>query len=573
MIRLVTLFLVILLAGWSTLWFLDRPGEMTIVWQDWEIRTTVAFALLALLIFVLALIFLSRLVFSLIRVPGQVARHTRQQNREQGFEAISKGLIAIATGDLKLAKRYSRRASALVPEQPLTKVLLAQKAQLEGNQDDAQLHFEAMLKSPETELLGRQGLAQHAIKRGDRQSALAHAHRAFQLRPKVKWAYSALLEHLSKASAWDEALATIEKGRQSGHITNQDADFKKAVFLTAKAYAALENDHRNDAENLALQAQRLVPGFTPAAILAARILMEKGAQWKASGILEEAWRAEPHPAIIETYAAIKPDESMRLRARRLPGLVELRPDPMESLLLRARIAINTREWGEARSILDPVIRETPTPRVCALMAEVEQGEHNNIGAAREWMARAVSAPSEPEWLRTDFHFTASEWGELARELTEWPPQFSERTFEKTIRLAPIHDHSKILGEEEPPQDAASPAEEIIVPDDEISIETVSGAPLSRDADEKTIQPARTYISPLRSKRRGDSLKTRQTPVAPPSMGRIDKARPAPPKQKSVPRTAGKHPPQGASLAPKPKVADNRAFFSLSHQPDDPGPSD
>lgn len=555
MFRLLSLFLIVFAAGWCALWFLDRPGDVTIVWQGWEVRTTVAAGLLVAIVFIVSVLLITRIIFGLIRMPGQMARHSKEQTKEQGLQAISKGLIAIATGDLSAAKRFSKRARALVPSEPLTQVLLAQRAQLEGNNADAEKFFTAMLDNPETELLGRQGLVQHAINRGDRDVALTHARRAFQLRPKAKWAYQALLDHLSKANAWDEALETIEKGRQSKHLNADDAKFKKAVFLTAKAYAALEHDDKTAAETLAIQAQRLVPGFTPAAVLAARILIKKSAHWRASGILEEAWRAQPHPAIIETYAAIKPDENMRLRARRLSGLVEMRADHPESQLLRARIAINTHEWGDARDILAPLAQDTPTPRVCALMAEIEQGERNNIGAAREWMARAVAAPSEPEWLRTDFRFTASEWGELARDLTEWPPKFSERTFEKTIRIAPIHDQADILG-----HDGDGPEQ----PD------TVTG-----DAKEDAIiAPSQVIISPLRSKQKPSGLVTKQIQSA---SGRLSndqgtaQAAPTARKAKPVAKPKTAKPAAGPSGAPaKAKKAAEPVIFSLDHQPDDPG---
>lgn len=575
MIRLIAIFLLILIAGWSTTWVLDRPGEMLITWQGWEIRTSVAFAALTLTFFVLFLVVMSRVFFGLLRMPRNIARQNQARAKERGLEAISKGLIAIATGDQQLAKRYARQARTLLPDQPLTQVLLAQKAQIEGNDAEAAEHFQQMTKSPVTELLGRQGLIQHAINMGDKETALEHAQRAFELRPKVKWAYQALLDHQSKTNAWDRALATVERGRQSGHISNEDAKFKKAVFLTAKAYAALEQDKSDEAQTLASRAQRLIPGFTPAAILVARLLLESNNQWKASGILEEAWRAQPHPAIIETYATIKPDETVQMRARRLMGLVEMHPEHIESQLLRIRININTKEWGKAREAIAPLIEHNPTPRICALMAEIEQGESNNIGAAREWMARAVSAPSEPEWLRTDFRFTASEWGELSRELTQWPPTFSERSFEKTIRLAPIHDHSKLLEDDAELSERLTP-DATASPQEISSLDRAGG-----DTGSEALSHNQLIISPLRSKQNKGGLLINQPSQAEMTAWETvenksqkqQKAKPVRKKaaSKSKTTTPGTIPKPQSNV--KQEKTEQKAIFSLPHQPDDPGPAD
>jgi HemY protein len=44
----------------------------------------------------------------------------------------------------------------------------------------------------------------------------------------------------------------------------------------------------------------------------------------------------------------------------------------------------------------PLLKE-PTRRVLEMMAEIEQRESGDEGRAREWMARALRAPRDPEW--------------------------------------------------------------------------------------------------------------------------------------------------------------------------------
>lgn len=45
--------------------------------------------------------------------------------------------------------------------------------------------------------------------------------------------------------------------------------------------------------------------------------------------------------------------------------------------------------------------------MCLLMAEIEEGQSGDQGKAREWLARAVTAPADPTW--TADGVTSDDW--------------------------------------------------------------------------------------------------------------------------------------------------------------------
>ena len=63
----------------------------------------------------------------------------------------------------------------------------------------------------------------------------------------------------------------------------------------------------------------------------------------------------------------------------------------------ARAAIRAKRFDMARDALKPYAGERPQARVCALMADVEEAEGDK-GRAREWLARAITAPRDPIWV-------------------------------------------------------------------------------------------------------------------------------------------------------------------------------
>ena len=123
---------------------------------------------------------------------------------------------------------------------------------------------------------------------------------------------------------------------------------------------------------------------------------EAGERRKAGRILEAAWREEPHPDIADTYADIVPGASARERLTRMRTLARMADSHLESRLAVARAALDAHEFAEARESLKPLLA-TPTRRVAALMAHLEEAETGDVGRTREWMARAVHAALDPVW--------------------------------------------------------------------------------------------------------------------------------------------------------------------------------
>ena len=90
----------------------------------------------------------------------------------------------------------------------------------------------------------------------------------------------------------------------------------------------------------------------------------------------------------------------------MQSLVLKSPGHAESALAVARAALDAQEFAVARNAVRPLLKE-PTQRVAALMAEIEERESGDEGRAREWMGRAMRAPSDPAW--TADGFVADRW--------------------------------------------------------------------------------------------------------------------------------------------------------------------
>jgi HemY protein len=241
------------------------------------------------------------------------------------------------------------------------------------------------------------GLYVEAVRWGDGEAAARYAAAANTAAPKLAWAAHALVEYRSQARDWMGALESIDRNRRNGIIDKPTAKRLRAVVLTGDGLER-EQSHPEVVRTNALEAHGLAPDLVPAACLAARLLGRAGDVKKAAKVLEATWKLDPHPEIATTYAHLRSGDSANDRLTRIRDLVKVRAHHPECALAMARAEIDARDFTAARKSLESFVVQTPSKRVCLMMAEIEQSEHGNAGAARAWLARAVSAPRDKAWV-------------------------------------------------------------------------------------------------------------------------------------------------------------------------------
>lgn len=396
MTRVLIFVLLVLAAALGLAWLADRPGTITMDWLGYRIETTAFVAAVAIALLVAALLLIVTVARYLLTRPAAVRAYVKERRRQQGYEALSRGLIAIGVGDRSEAQRFAGIAGRHLPREPLTALLRAQTAQLKGDKESARRAFESMLKKPETKLLGVRGLFLEAQRSNDLTAARALAEQAVNTDPKFGWGVNALFDMQARAGDWEGALKTLAVARQNGHVEAAIANRRRAVLLTAEA-RDFEATDPDKALTLANDALKLAPSLVPAAEIAGRILASQGDTRQATKLITKTWKLSPHPDLAVIYAFARHGDSPRDRLKRVKQLASLTPGDIEGPLAVANAAIEAHDWQEARAALAPYIEDRPSARVCALMARIEAGEGDR-GREREWLARAVRAPRDRAWI-------------------------------------------------------------------------------------------------------------------------------------------------------------------------------
>ena len=402
-------------AAVTTVWLINRPGSVTLDWQGYRIETSVALLLVVMTVLAATSAVAYRIFLALWRTPAQLGEAWRGRRRQKGYQALTRGMVAVAAGDAVEARRQEKRAQALLHEPPLTMLLSAQTAQLNGDETAAARFFQAMAEQPDTEFLGVRGLLNQALIQGDDGAALELARHAYRLRPKSEWVAAQLFDLQARNGQWLDAQITNDE-QGCTHLSDKGARRRrKAVLALQQGFDLVATGNSKGAAEKYKLAYDEDPTFVPVVIAQAEALMDRGKAKKATNMIEKAWRVQPHPDLVLPFWRGAEVEDGLAIMRATERLARANPDHPETHIVLARAALKARLWGEARTHLKAVTSDSgdhDEARVCRLWAELEEAEHQNTEAARVWLTRASLADEDPAWVCENCGNAVAKWSGL-----------------------------------------------------------------------------------------------------------------------------------------------------------------
>jgi HemY protein len=455
MIRIVLFLLLIALVAVGAAWIAELPG-VVLLWGTYKVTTTPLTFVVAICVIVAAAMFIWWIVAALWRTPSRMRRRRHERRHARGRHAITQGLLAIGHGDSAAARQHADAARRLAAQDPLTLLLHAQSAQLDGDRAGARAAFTTMAEREDTRLLGLRGLFIEAQRADDAVAAVMIAEEALKMSPASTWASHAVLGFRCAQGDWDGALKILDNDLAAGLTDKPGYRRRRGVLLTAKALE-LEKVDRDLSREAVMEAVKLAPTLVPAATLAAKYESEAHQVRRAMRLVEAAWIAHPHPDLADAYAHVKLGDSARQRLVRVETLAAKTPGEIEGALAIARAAIDASEFAKARAALAPFVAN-PTQRTAMLMGEIERTEHGDSGKARAWTLRAVRARLDPAW--TADGYVSDRWRPVSPvtgrlDAFQWQAPLASLPSDKgnTIESSPFEE--AMLAAPPPPREVTS----------------------------------------------------------------------------------------------------------------------
>lgn len=445
------------------------------------LQAVIAFVVLIVLVWLLIkLAGFSVALFKFLNGDETAISRWFDRNRERkGYEALSDGMVALASGDGRLALNKAARAERFLHKPELTSLLTAQAAELAGDRKKAEEVYKRLLRDDKTRFVGVRGIMKQKLEEGDTDTAMKLAQKAFALKPRHEETQDVLLKLQAGKGDWRGARATLGAKLKYGALPRDVHKRRDAVLALSEAKDVLDSGKTIEAREAAIEANRLSPDLIPAAVMAARSYIEQGKPRYAARVITKAWEAQPHPDLAAAFAAIVPDEDPAARLKRFRALTRIQSNHDETRMLLAELHIAARDFPAARAALGDLTETHPTQRSLTLMAAIERGEGSEDAVVRAWLARAVTAPRGPQWVCDSCNHVHAAWAPVCAECggfdtLSWkvPPEES-LTMPGGDDMLPL-----IVAAPDPKPDAQAASDEVSTPVEETPAEPKVDEPVA-----------------------------------------------------------------------------------------------
>ena len=433
-------------------WLTLQPAQwVSITGFGYEVEIQASFLIALVLVALFLATRLDRIWRGLVSMPRVYRRHRASTRREKGYHTLTHGLVAIAAGDAEGAARLSKRAENLIPHTPLTKLLTAQSALLNGDAPKARRHFADLLDDKAAAILGIRGLLTETLADGNYREALNLARKAETLHPARTWVIRTLFDLETRHHEWIKAERTLRKALKLGLFDAPAAARHRQAIWTAMSADLQAQGETSAALNLARSALGIDAGFTPAAARAARLSDERGKRRAALKIVETAWSKNPHPELGALWMMwappMKKQKSIYDAGRDIYNwakrLDDMNPGHREGHRLLGNAALQMKLWKEAREQLIAGMDYRG-------LARLEREETGNDAKAREWLEMAADAPPDPRWTCVSCGHAAPEWQALCRHCGHFNTM-TWATPSRDVHTPPQHTGALSHGILEPPR--------------------------------------------------------------------------------------------------------------------------
>ncbi|MCW3781531.1 heme biosynthesis protein HemY [Defluviimonas salinarum] len=338
-----------------------------------------------------------------------VSRYFDRNRERKGYQALADGLMAVASGEGRLATSQAARAEKFLRRPELTNLIAAQAAELTGDTKRAAEVYKRLLADDRTRFVGVRGLMKQKLAEGDTETALKLAEKAYALKPKHEDVQDTLLQLQAAKGDWKGARQVLGTKLKQGLLPRDVHRRRDAVLALQEAKEVFSDDAPIEVREAAIEANRLSPDLIPAAVLAAQGYVQAGKPKYATRVLKKAWDAQPHPDLAAAFAAIEPEENPAERLKRFGTLLSLHPDHEETRLLRAELLIAAEDFPAARRALGDLTEAHPTARSLTIRAAIARGEGEDDAFVRGWLTRALTASRGPQWVCDKCHNIQADW--------------------------------------------------------------------------------------------------------------------------------------------------------------------
>lgn len=346
--------LVLFASAFAAHFLLADPGYVAINFRGYVIEMTVP----VLAGLAVALVLFVWLVRKIIIAPRRLGEAAGRYRSARSGQKLTKGLIAVAEGDLARGERLLGRAAS-TSDSPLFNYLQAARAaHLQGRDErrDEWLRL-AYKEAPEAANAVLLTQAEFQIDRGHYEQALATLRQLEEDTKDHAQALALMGRLYYRLEDWKSLAGILPRlGKnaqlQPGTLDKWTTRVHQQALDSAADVDVLDHAWKQVPRKLRADVTLLEAYYSG--------LMRAGLHDRAEKELAAALKAEWRPPLVRLFGLVEATDTTK-QLKKAEGWLRNRGEDPDLLLAAARLCLRNELWGKARSYLETVISLRPTP--------------------------------------------------------------------------------------------------------------------------------------------------------------------------------------------------------------------
>lgn len=365
----IKLLLLVIIALGAVLLVRDDPGFVMLRYRDYTVETSLAFALVVVILVAAAIYYAVRILRSFLRLPGAMRRQSESRRYGKARRQLNQGLIDLAEGRFEQAENHLVRLVEY-SDSPLVHYLAAARAaQLQGKHDARDNYLKSAHEAnPDAELAIGMTQAELQLAHHQTEQALATLSHLHGIAPRHDYVTMLLARAYHELEDWPALVKILPDVRRKKLLReNRLMEMERAGYRGLLTRAASSQQDLEKAWGAIPKAQQ-----SDAEILRHYLDLMARRGWHAGNaeqLLLKSLEAGWDDRLIEVYGRYESGDANAQLTRAEKWLDDSGHNE-QLLLALGRISMRARLWGKAQGYLEASIGARETPAACLELARL-----------------------------------------------------------------------------------------------------------------------------------------------------------------------------------------------------------
>jgi HemY protein len=389
------------------------PGNVFLRWGSYEAEVALSFLSMVGVGLLVVLLVFHRFYLSLKQIPQRWILRRQKKRHKKAQRALFEGFNALSAEDYQEAKDQVQKLERLDTSNPFYLILKTQIAFAHGHMHEAEVFLKQLSVHPELSFLGLRGLITIEEQRSHQPQLHQLLMDALKVNPQSPWILQKLFQWNIRHAQFDQADIILEQLQITHTQPLEVIHRRKALLAWAEADVAYREQDFDVFYDAVHRSLTLAPDLTEATFRLAQYYGESQRLSKALKTLNQGYIAQPNPEygviLQQVYADLSPIDLYKEGEK----MTASHPNHRYTQQILAKLAIDAKLWGQARSHLEKLNKFTITKIYYQLMAHLEALQHpDQPHLAKNWLDQSAQAPQDATWTCVDCAHTYERWSLL-----------------------------------------------------------------------------------------------------------------------------------------------------------------